>query len=142
MRLLLDTHTLLWWLTDDPRLGRAARDLIADPANDVLVSAASLWEIQVKVRVGKLRADLADVLAEMRDQGFDLLPVAPSHLLALGPLPQHHRDPWDHLLIAQANAEGAVLMSEDAHTPLYPVTYVPCSGPALPRLGSPPPPGA
>ena len=127
MRLLLDTHALLWWLTDDPRLGPAARDLIADPASDVLVSAASLWEIQVKVRVGKLKADLHDVLAAMEDQGFNLLPIAPAHLLALGPLPRHHGDPWDHLLIAQANAEKAIFMSEDAHAPLYPVTHVTCS---------------
>ncbi len=137
MRLLLDTHALLWWLTDDPRLGQAARELVADPANDVLVSAASLWEIQVKVRVGKLRADLREVLAAMEEQGFDLLPVAPAHLLALGPLPQHHRDPWDHLLIAQAITEGAVFLSEDGRTSLYPVTHMACSGATPSRMDSP-----
>lgn len=135
MKLLLDTHALLWWLGDDPRLGEAARGLIGDPANDVLVSAVSLWEAQVKVRVGKLETDLRDILAEMRAQDFDLLAIAPAHLLALGPLPRHHRDPWDHLLIAQANAEDAVFMSEGRHTPDYPVTYVTCSGSALPRMG-------
>ncbi len=135
MRLLLDTHALLWWLGDDPRLGQAARGLIGDPANDVLVSAVSLWEAQVKVRVGKLETDLPDILAEIRDQGFDLLGIAPAHLLALGLLPRHHRDPWDHLLIAQANAEDAIFMSEDRHTPDYTVAYVTCSGSALPRMG-------
>lgn len=140
MRLLLDTHALLWWLTDSPKIGQPARDLIADPANDVLVSAASLWEIQVKVRVGKLKADIRDILAEMQGQGFDLLAIAPAHLLALGLLPRHHGDPWDHLLMAQANAEGAVFMSESSHTADYPVTSVTCSGPALPRTGGAPPP--
>ena len=140
MRLLLDTHALLWWLADDPKLGQAARDLIMDPANDVLVSVALLWEIQVKVRVGKLQADLQDILAEMQNQGFTLLAITPAHLLALGPLPRHHRDPWDHLLIAQANAEQAVFMSEDGHTPNYPVNYVTCSGSAPARTGGAPPP--
>ncbi len=135
MRLLLDTHALLWWLDDDPRLGQAARSLIGDPTNDVLVSVVSLWEAQVKVRVGQLEIDLRDILTEMRDQDFDLLAIAPAHLLALGPLPLHHRDPWDHLLVAQANAEDAVFMSEDRHTPDYPVTYVTCSGSAPPKLG-------
>ena len=135
MRLLLDTHALLWWLADDPRLGQAARVLVADPASEVLVSPASLWEIQVKVRVGKLRAELRDILAAMEEQGFDLLPIAPSHLLALGSLPQHHRDPWDHLLIAQANVEEALFLSEDGHVPSYPVTYVTCSGSEPPRTG-------
>lgn len=135
MRLLLDTHALLWWLADDPALGSAARDLIADPANDILVSVASLWEIQVKVRVGKLKAEIQDVIAEMRNQGFDLLDIAPAHLVALGPLPRHHGDPWDHLLIAQASTERAVLMSEDSHMPRYAVEYVTCSGSGRPAMG-------
>ncbi len=142
MKLLLDTHALLWWLTGDPKLGQAARDLVADPANDVLVSAASLWEIQVKVRVGKLKADIRDILAEMQSQAFDLLEIAPAHLLALGALPRHHGDPWDHMLIAQANAEEAVFMSQDSHTPDYPVNYVTCSGSALPKVGGASPPAA
>ncbi|WP_264050513.1 type II toxin-antitoxin system VapC family toxin [Methylobacterium flocculans] len=134
MRLLLDTHALLWWLLADPRLGQAARDLIADPANDVLVSVASLWEIQVKVRVGKLKADLGSILDAVRDQGFEVVGITPPHLLALGDLPRHHGDPWDHLLIAQANAEGAVFLSEDRHVPDYPVAFVTCSGSAQARM--------
>ena len=140
MRLLLDTHALLWWLAGDPKLGEAARGLISDPVNNVLVSAASLWEIQVKVRVGKLKADIEDILAEMQNQAFDLLEIAPAHLLALGALPRHHADPWDHMLIAQASAEQAVFMSQDGHTPDYPVTYVTCSGSALPKVGGAPAP--
>jgi PIN domain nuclease of toxin-antitoxin system len=140
VKLLLDTHALLWWLADDPRLGLAARELIADPANDILVSAAALWEIQVKVRVGKLQANVEVILAEMQNQGFELLNIAPAHLVALGALPLHHRDPWDHLLIAHAKAEGAVFMSEDGHTPDYAVNYVTCSGSAAPRMGGRPSP--
>ncbi|MGU3361103.1 type II toxin-antitoxin system VapC family toxin [Methylobacterium sp. M6A4_1b] len=134
MRLLLDTHALLWWLLADTRLGRAAQDLIADPANDVLVSVASLWEIQVKVRVGKLKADLGTILDAVGDQGFELVGITPAHLLALADLPRHHGDPWDHLLIAQANVEGAVFVTEDRHVPAYPVAFVSCSGSGPARL--------
>jgi PIN domain nuclease of toxin-antitoxin system len=136
VRLLLDTHALLWWLLADPRLGRAAQDLIADPANDVRVSVASLWEIQGKVRVGQLKADLGSILDAVRDQGFDSVGIAPAHLLALGDLPRQHGDPWHHLLIAQAKAEGAVFVSEDRHVPAYPVAFVRCSGSAQVRLAS------
>jgi PIN domain nuclease of toxin-antitoxin system len=135
LKLLLDTHALLWWLSDDPRLGDHARDLIAEPTNDILVSAVSLWEILVKVRAGKLTADIQDILAEMKAQGFEMLEIGPAHLLALATLPMHHKDPFDHLLIAQAIAEGATFLSEDGYTPRYAVPYVTCSGsiPDLPR---------
>jgi PIN domain nuclease of toxin-antitoxin system len=133
VRLLLDTHALLWWVSDDARLGQFARALIADPANDVLVSFVSLWEIQVKVRAGKLLAELADILREIEAQAFTLLPIVQSHLLHLGKLPVHHRDPFDHLLIAQAIVEGATFVSEDRHVPNYGVTFVTCSGPGHAR---------
>lgn len=128
MRLLLDTHALLWWLSDDAQLGQHARDLIADPANDILVSVVSLWEIQVKVRVGKLTADMQEILNEIEAQAFELLPIDPAHLLLLGTLPTHHKDPFDHLLIAQAITEAATFMSEDRHAPEYHVPFVTCSG--------------
>ncbi len=127
MRLLLDTHALLWWLSDDAELGQYVRDLIADPANDVLVSVVSLWEIQVKVRVGKLTADLPAILNEIEAQAFELVPISQAHLLRLGTLPVHHRDPFDHLLIAQAIVEAAIFVSEDRHIPAYAVQVVPCS---------------
>lgn len=130
MRLLLDTHALLWWLSDDLKLGGHARDLISDPANDILVSAVSLWEILVKVRAGKLVADIQEILNEMKAQGFELLGISPAHLLALATLPMHHKDPFDHLLIAQAIAEAATFLSEDSYTPQYPVQHVTCSDPA------------
>ena len=136
MKILLDTHALLWWLADDDRLGTRARALIEDPINDVLVSLASLWEIVVKVRVGKLEADVEEVAAAVDRDGFALLGIGVAHLTALATLPARHRDPFDHLLIAQAIAEDAIFVSDDRHVPYYPVKLAPCSdavSPAGPR---------
>ncbi|QRM35628.1 type II toxin-antitoxin system VapC family toxin [Microvirga sp. VF16] len=127
MRILLDTHALLWWLEGDPRIERQAQDLVTDPANDILVSIASLWELVVKVRVGKLEADIRDIGAAINAQGFETLAIRPEHLEDLIRLPMHHRDPFDHLLIAQAIAEGLTLLSEDRHVSAYPVAYVTCT---------------
>lgn len=131
MRLLLDTHALLWWLNDDGKLGGHARGLIGDPANDVLVSAVSLWEITVKLRIGKLDADIEEILGVLPDQGFERLDIADSHLIALAALPVHHRDPFDHLLMAQAIAEGAHFVSDDQNVPLYGIAFLTCSDPTL-----------
>jgi len=117
MRLLLDTHAFLWWLEDSPRLGPRARALIADPGTHVAVSAASAWEIAVKVRKGSLvleRADLRDLADEIRAQDFDELPITVSHAERAGRLPGHHADPFDRLLIAQAQSEGLTLVSNEA----------------------------
>lgn len=129
MRLLLDTHALLWWLSDDPRLQQRARTLIADPDNTILTSAVSLWEIVVKVRIGKLEADIDAIVKTIEQQGFTPLPIDPSHLATLAGLQRlpDHRDPFDHLLIAQAIAEGATLASEDRNMPRYPVLLLACS---------------
>jgi PIN domain nuclease of toxin-antitoxin system len=141
VKLLLDTHALLWWLADDGQLGPAARRLIEDPGNDVLVSTASLWEIVVKQRVGKLEANIAEIAAAVPREGFALLDIRPAHLLALAGLPMHHRDPFDHLLIAQAMAENATFVSEDRNAVRYPVQRLPCSDPFPlsdpPRQGGP-----
>ena len=128
MKFLLDTHTILFWLSDDDRLGPKARELIADPANDVLVSAASLWEIVVKTPIGKLKADIGEILEASERSGFLPLGIEPAHLAALASLPAHHRDPFDHLLIAQAIAERAIFISDDKNAPKYPLERVPCSG--------------
>lgn len=129
MRLLLDTHALLWWLNDDEKLGSHARRLICDAENDVLVSAVSLWEITVKLRIGKLDADIDEILAILPDQGFDRLDITDAHLIALAALPLHHRDPFDHLLMAQAVAEGAYFVSQDQNVALYGIPFVTCSDP-------------
>ena len=128
MKLLLDTHALLWWLTNDRRLGPAARRLIEDPGTNVLVSMVSLWEIAVKVRVGKLQADLGEVWASVIEARFDVIDIGIRHLLQVLSLPIPHRDLFDHLLIAQAQVEDAVFLSEDSYVPSYPIRYVTCSG--------------
>lgn len=127
MKLLLDTHVLLWWLADDRELGRQARKLVEDPANDVLVSMVSLWEIAVKTRVGKLRADVREIAEAIQHEGFALLDIGMAHLLTLVTLPMHHRDPFDYLLIAQAIAEGATFISEDRNAGRYAVRTVICA---------------
>ena len=127
MKLLLDTHALLWWLADDRRLGQRPRTLIADPGNDILVSVASLWEIVVKLRVGKLEADIAAIEQAIVRDGFQRLAIKPAHLALLATLPLHHRDPFDHLLIAQAFDDDALLVSDDQNMPLYPVRLMTCS---------------
>jgi len=121
LRLLLDTHALLWWLADAPQLGIEAREAIADPANDILVSVVSLWEIAVKVRIRKLEVNVASVIKAIERDGFLRLPIEDAHLQTLMSLPVHHRDPFDHLLIAQAVTEGAILMTSDRRAPLHAV---------------------
>jgi PIN domain nuclease of toxin-antitoxin system len=117
MKVLLDTHALLWWLLDDPQLPVTARRAIADRETMVLVSAASGWEISTKVRIGRLpeARGLVDSLeAAVRREGFAVLPVALAHALAAGSLPGPHRDPFDRLLMAQARIEAATLVTNDA----------------------------
>jgi PIN domain nuclease of toxin-antitoxin system len=127
MRVLLDTHALLWWLSDDRRLGATARATISDSANDVLASVVSLWEIVVKLRIGKLDADISAIERAISRDGFQRLPITPAHLAAVVTLPSHHRDPFDHLLIAQAMTEGATFLSEDRNAKSYPVQLQHCS---------------
>jgi len=126
VRLLLDTHALLWWLADDDQLGPQARELIEDPGNDVLVSVVSLWEIVVKLRVGKLEADIGEIADTIPREGFAILDIGTAHLLALARLPMHHRDPFDHLLMAQAIEEDATFITGDRNARRYPVRVVTC----------------
>jgi PIN domain nuclease of toxin-antitoxin system len=116
MRLLLDTHTLLWWLTENSSLPASARKLIANKNNDVLVSAASAWEIATKVRLGKLpiTLDLAhDFTAYLERERFETLAVSAEHGIRAGLLPGPHKDPFDRMLIAQALAENLAIVSND-----------------------------
>lgn len=119
-RLLLDTHTLLWCLSDVERLSEGTRATIADPHNDVFVSAITGWEIAVKRAKGRLVApDNLSVLVEER--GFTHLPLTFHHAEQAGHLPMHHRDPFDRFLIAQARAEGLTLVTRDGHISQYDV---------------------
>ncbi|HIJ64263.1 MAG TPA: type II toxin-antitoxin system VapC family toxin [Rhodospirillaceae bacterium] len=126
MRLLLDTHAALWFVSGDRRLGRQL-DAIRDPANDVFVSMVSLMEVAVKQRIGKLRVDLDALLSEFAEQGFEFLPLTPRHVLELAKLPVHpeHKDPFDHQLIAQAIAENLTFVSQDRHAASYSVRLLP-----------------
>jgi PIN domain nuclease of toxin-antitoxin system len=112
VKLLLDTHAALWWLDDDERFGQAAARQLVDGSNQVLLSAAVVWEVAIKRAVGKLAApvELAEALV-----GAGALPLAISleHAAAVEGLPPHHRDPFDRLLIAQAAIEGAVVVTRD-----------------------------
>jgi PIN domain nuclease of toxin-antitoxin system len=115
-RLLLDTHTFLWWLDGDERLSPKARALIADASVSVLVSAASAWEISTKFRLGKLPGAAmvaADVAGCIATQGFEALPIAVDQAQRAGALPGPHRDPFDRMLAAQAQAESLTLVSND-----------------------------
>jgi PIN domain nuclease of toxin-antitoxin system len=117
LRALLDTHTLLWWLSDDPSLPRTARKVIAETKNTVIVSAASAWEIATKVRLGKLptAADLAsDFSGQIEREGFELLPISAEHGIRAGLLGGPHKDPFDRTLIAQAQAENLSIITNEA----------------------------
>ena len=127
MRVLLDTHTLLWWLDGDRRLSRRARTVIADDDNSVLVSAASAWEISTKVRLGKLPGAIevgAELSAILRQQNFEPLPITIVHALRAGNLPGPHRDPFDRMLIAQAQDEDVALVSNERLFDAYGVRRV------------------
>ncbi len=118
MRLLLDTHALVWWISDVSRLTENAHAAIADPHNDIFVSAITAWEITVKRAKGHLTApdNLSSVIEE---KGFEHRPLTFFHTGQAGLLPMHHRDPFDRLLIAQAQAEGLILMTRDRHIRRY-----------------------
>ena len=112
MILLLDAHAVLWWLADDPDLDPVARSAIADPTNDVLVSAATIWEIAIKQALGKLAAPTG-LVAAVEEAGFDVLPITGRDAESAGTLKAHHRDPFDRMLVAQADRVGAVVVSRD-----------------------------
>jgi len=116
VRLLLDTHALIWWLAGNVSLPRTARNLIDDERNDVFVSAATVWEIATKHRIGKL-PDVGVIAADAHgwidEQGFLELPVTVRHGQTAGALPGPHKDPFDRMLIAQAIAEDLVLISNE-----------------------------
>jgi PIN domain nuclease of toxin-antitoxin system len=123
MTLLLDTHVLLWWLGDPEQLSRSAKKAIQDGSNRVYVSSAVAWEIAIKKSLGKL--DAPDDLEEMMDANrFIPLPVTIAHALSVLSLPNHHRDPIDRMLVAQALHEGLRLVTRDREIAKYPVPQI------------------
>ena len=118
MRLLLDTHVLLWWLADDAALGEEARAAVADPRSFVAVSAASACEIAIKKALGKVHAP-DDLEAELERNRFAALVVTVGHALRAGALPPHHHDPFDRMLVAQGQTEGLTIVSGDPDIARY-----------------------
>lgn len=120
MRLLLDTHALLWSLAEPERIAEDARTAIEDGRNEVLVSAASAWEVAIKRAMGKLEAP-DDLGAEIDAAAFGSLAITVEHALAAGALPLHHRDPFDRMLVAQATLEGLTIVTRDPRFEPYEV---------------------
>lgn len=118
MRLLLDTNVFLWWQWSDRRLPAVVRQAIEDPASDILVSAATVWEISIKRKIGKLDFEGSPVSACL-EAGFALLDVSATHAELAGDLPRHHGDPFDRMLVAQTRMEGLVLATRDRQLLLY-----------------------
>jgi len=123
MNLLLDTHVFIWWDSDPTQLSTPALAALRDPANEVWLSVASVWEMSIKTHLGKLtlRLPLADIIQQQQANAVRVLPVTLAHALAVETLPAIHKDPFDRLLIAQANVEGAELVSADPVVRQYPV---------------------
>lgn len=113
MKLLLDTQLMLWWLADSPKLSRQARALIADPANTIFVSAATMWEIRIKEKLGKLDVP-PNLITTVRSEEFEWIPVSAEHADATMDLPLLHRDPFDRMLVAQAKWMGISLLTSDS----------------------------
>jgi PIN domain nuclease of toxin-antitoxin system len=123
MDLLLDTHVFLWWDSDLPKLGAAARSAIRDAANNVFVSAASVWEIAIKRQLGRLPF-VGSPVANIARNGFLQLPISPVHAEHVGSLPLLHTDPFDRILIAQAQTAGMTLVTADRRIAAYPVAQL------------------
>ena len=124
MRVLLDTHVALWWLKGDRRIPRRVQDVVAHPDTEAFVSAATIWEIAIKSKLGKLPAAAAAVEtmpACFTEIGFALLDINAAHAKRAGSLPLHHRDPFDRMLVAQATIESLTLISGDPVLSLYDV---------------------
>jgi PIN domain nuclease of toxin-antitoxin system len=119
VRLLLDTHTVIWWLADDPTLAEETKTLIEEEP-DVYVSSATLWEISIKQAIGKLQ-EPPDLPRYVREADFRDLPITHDHAVAAGRLPPIHRDPFDRMLVAQARCEGLTVVTRDRHIREYEV---------------------
>lgn len=123
MRLLIDTHILIWFLEGSNLLSKPRRQIIAAPQNYIFVSIASLWEIAIKISLGKLTLTkpLADVIKQIAVENIEILSIAPEHTLQVSVLPFHHRDPFDRIIIAQAQVENLPTMTADTEFAKYSV---------------------
>jgi len=124
MRALLDTHAFLWWISDDARLSDRCRAIISSGVNEILFSAVSAWEIAVKVGIGRLAVpgDLENYTMEQVSRNrFEVLPISISHAVRVSRLPNHHKDPFDRMLVAQAQVEKVTILSGDTQIARYPI---------------------
>lgn len=119
MSFLLDTHAFIWWLNDSPELSLNARKTISRPENRIFFSHASYWEIAIKVSIGRLRFPMNSMESELLKNGFELLAIKSSHIIQSASLPMLHRDPFDRMLIAQAQLENLTLLTVDQHIQKY-----------------------
>jgi PIN domain nuclease of toxin-antitoxin system len=123
VRVLVDTHTFLWDLLDDHRSSKLARELLRSDKHELVFSLASIWEIAIKMKLGKLNSlgsSVSYIRDEMRNYGMELLPLRYEHILQLEMLPLHHSDPFDRLLVAQAITESLPILSSDKKLSAYP----------------------
>jgi len=125
VKLLLDSHVFLWWLAGDRKLRAGPRQAMADPTSIVYVSAATIWELSLKAAIGKLDLDGADLVEEIAENDFVELPMTARHSLAAAYLPHHHEDPFDRMLIAQAQIEGLTIVTKDLAFRAYEVSILP-----------------
>ena len=125
-RLLLDTHLVLWWLNGDPRLPQPVVERVQAPESEVFVSQASLWEMAIKLSIGRLHVDLPELERQLTLQGFRWLPISNAHVLAVAELPTDgvHRDPFDRLLVCQSRVEPMLLLSLDSQLGSYGSTVI------------------
>ncbi|MCD6297282.1 MAG: type II toxin-antitoxin system VapC family toxin [Deltaproteobacteria bacterium] len=124
MNLLLDTHAFLWWITDAPKLSKTARELMGNGQNILYWSAASSWEVSIKYALGRLPLpEIPEIFlpSELSQNRIESLPVIDAHAFRAGHLPRYHRDPFDRMLIAQAQVESLALLSNDKKLGLYDV---------------------
>jgi PIN domain nuclease of toxin-antitoxin system len=122
MRILVDTHIFLWQFFDDPKLSQRMRDIIDDQKLQLLLSDVSIWEIAIKVRLGKLPFDMRDIEAEIKRCGYEPLKIERAHVVAVATVLRHHNDPFDHLLIAQAMVERIPMLTADEQFSAYPIS--------------------
>jgi len=127
MRVLVDTHTFIWDILDDPRSSRKARQILSSNTDELVFSLVSLWEIAIKIKTGKLNtigSSVAYIRDEMEAYGMELLPIRYEHILQLESLPRNHGDPFDRLLVSQAISESLPILSGDAKLKDYPVKVI------------------
>jgi len=123
LKYILDTHTFIWWNDDPQLLSEKVVALCEDPSNKLFVSLASVWEMQIKLQLKKLKlsASLESIIEQQQANNIELLTLTTQHILNLSTLPMHHKDPFDRLIISQANMDNAILLSADKKLELYDV---------------------